>query len=180
MKITETGLEGLLVLEPTIYGDDRGYFMESFNGINFANDIHKTIFLQDNESQSSYATIRGLHYQKDKYAQAKLVRVVVGEVLDVVLDIRPNSKTYGKHFSISLTGYNKKQLFIPRGFAHGFSVLREGTIFNYKCDNLYNPEFEAGINPFDPDLKIDWLFNRNNAILSLKDKKWPNLCDIRK
>jgi dTDP-4-dehydrorhamnose 3,5-epimerase len=178
MKITETEIEGLIILEPIVYGDDRGYFMESYN--KKFDQILGVSWYQDNESMSNINTVRGLHYQKGVYAQAKLVRVITGSVIDSVVDLRLDSKTYGKSFSILLSGNNKKQLYIPRGFAHGFSVLSNNTIFNYKCDNVYKPEAEAGINPFDPDLNINWIVKEEDAILSKRDKSWSNLCEIQK
>lgn len=179
MKVTKTNLQGVLVLKPTVYKDSRGYFTETY-GSKHGGVLGPHSWMQDNESKSSIFTLRGLHYQTGFHAQAKLVRVVVGAVLDVVVDIRPTSKTYGEHFSILLTGKDNKQLYIPRGFAHGFSVLEDETIFNYKCDNYYSSWAEAGINPFDPDLNINWMVQEDEAIVSEKDKNWPNLCDIQK
>jgi len=182
MKIEETEFEGLFVIEPTVFEDERGYFLETFNALKFAEETGgiSPVFVQDNESMSDIFTVRGLHYQKGKDAQAKLVRVVEGSVIDVALDLRPDSKTFGQHYSVHLSGENKKQLYIPRGFAHGFSVITDETIFIYKCDNYYNKDSEAGINPFDPDLNIHWYVNTDEAIMSDKDKKWPNLCEIEK
>jgi dTDP-4-dehydrorhamnose 3,5-epimerase len=179
MKVVETRFDGLFIIEPTVYGDERGYFMETFKPVDFANLTGTSpIFVQENESMSHMFTVRGLHYQKGKHSQAKLVRVVTGKVIDAVVDLRPDSKTYGESFSVLLSGENKKQLYVPRGFAHGFAVLTNNTIFNYKCDNYYNPESEAGLNPFDPDLKIKWLVHESDALLSEKDGLWPNICDI--
>lgn len=179
MKVQGTSMEGLFVLEPTIHKDDRGYFMETFNEATFAAKTGANpIFVQDNESSSEIFTIRGLHYQEGEFAQAKLVRVSKGAVMDVVVDIRPDSTTYGKTFSILLNEINKKQLYIPRGFAHGFSVLEENTIFNYKCDNYYKKDAESGINPFDSDLNINWYVNHDVAIMSEKDKTWKDFCEI--
>lgn len=171
MKITPTEFRGLYVLSPTIFKDNRGYFMESFNILDFNSQIKlPSNFVQDNESQSKKMVLRGMHYQKGDFAQSKLVRVITGSVLDVVVDIRPKSKTFGKHFSIVLDNIEKKQLFIPKGFAHGFLTLSDNTIFSYKCDNFYNKNVEGGINPFDTDLNIDWGFKQDELILSDKDK----------
>jgi len=179
MNITNTEIKGLFVIEPNVYKDDRGYFMETYNKhLNDTLGIEE--WIQDNESMSNKFTVRGLHYQRSIYSQAKLVRVVQGSVIDTVVDIRAESETYGKSFSILLTGDNKKQLFVPRGFAHGFSTLANNTIFNYKCDDFYNAESECGINPFDPDLNIDWKIKGKEVIMSEKDKLWPNFCDIEK
>lgn len=181
MKIIKTDFEGLFVIQPKVFEDDRGYFLETFNAAKFAKKTGiETNFVQDNESLSDIFTVRGLHYQKGKHAQAKLVRVTQGSVIDVVLDLREGSETYGQHYSVHLSGKNKKQLYIPKGFAHGFSVLKDDTIFNYKCDAAYNKKSEAGINPYDPDLNIHWYIKADEAIMSDKDKKWPNLCDIEK
>ena len=157
MKIIETGIQGLLVLEPEIFGDDRGYFFESFSRKKFeeVTGIHVD-FVQDNESRSSYGVVRGLHFQKAPYAQAKLVRVVRGRVLDVAVDLRPDSPTYGRHHAVELSEENHLQMFIPKGFAHGFSVLSEDAVLQYKCDEYYTPESEWGIAWNDPDLNIDW------------------------
>jgi dTDP-4-dehydrorhamnose 3,5-epimerase len=176
MTVTETPLEGCVVIEPNVINDDRGYFMESFNEKRFqAETGHKVHFVQDNQSYSSKGVLRGLHYQAGEHAQAKLVRVLQGEVLDVAVDIRPESKTFGQHFSILLSAENKKQLFIPRGFAHGFLVLSETATFFYKCDNFYNKESEGGIIYNDPELGIDWAFAIDELIISDKDKTLPNL-----
>jgi dTDP-4-dehydrorhamnose 3,5-epimerase len=171
MNLIDTGLEGLFVIEPKVFGDSRGYFFESFNEKSFETKGLKYHFVQDNESFSNYGTLRGLHFQKGSSAQAKLVRVVNGKVLDVAVDIRPNSKTFGKHFSIELTGENKKMMIIPRGFAHGFVVLSETALFTYKCDNFYSPIDEGGIIFNDSDLNIDWKVPSLELILSDKDKK---------
>lgn len=179
MKVIETEFEGLLILEPTVYGDDRGYFVETY-GNEHLHTLGLHSWFQDNESMSNTFIVRGLHYQTGLHAQAKLIRVVQGAVIDAVVDLRPKSVTYGEVFTMFLSGKNKKQLYVPRGFAHGFAVLTDNTIFNYKCDNYYHPESEAGINPFDPDLNINWRIKEDEAILSKKDKLWPNLCDIQK
>ncbi|NVK51774.1 MAG: dTDP-4-dehydrorhamnose 3,5-epimerase [Flavobacteriaceae bacterium] len=176
MKATETHLAGCFVLEPTIFGDERGYFFESYTKEKFKELTGLEIeFIQDNEAFSNRGVLRGLHYQKGVDAQAKLVRVIKGKVLDVAVDLRPNSPTYGKHFSIILSEANKKQLFVPRGFAHGYAVLEDNTIFAYKCDNGYKPSSEAGILYSDPHLNIDWMLSKDEIILSEKDKKLPLL-----
>jgi dTDP-4-dehydrorhamnose 3,5-epimerase len=172
MKVTKTNLEGCFIIEPQIFGDERGYFFESFNKEKFKKLTNLDIeFLQDNEAFSNRGVLRGLHFQKGDSAQAKLVRVVKGEVLDVAVDIRPGSKTYGEHVSIILSEKNKKQLFVPRGFAHGYSVLEDNTVFSYKCDNYYCPNHEGGIVFNDEDLNIDWVLNKEEVLLSLKDNK---------
>ena len=174
MKLTKTFIDGLFVLEPKVFEDQRGYFLESYNANTFEKVTGlKVNFVQDNESKSSYGTLRGLHYQTGIYAQAKLVRVITGEVLDIAVDLRKDSPTYGKYFSILLTEKNKKQLFIPRGFAHGFVVLSSDAIFAYKCDNYYNKESEGGIIYNDPALNIDWQIDDEDMILSDKDKLHP-------
>jgi len=170
MKVRETKLKGCFVIEPTVFGDDRGYFFESFNKQKFEELTGvKTDFVQDNESFSNRGVLRGLHFQKGEHAQAKLVRVIQGRVLDVAVDLRKDSETYGQHFSIELTGENKLQLYVPRGFAHGFSVLEDNTRFAYKCDNYYNKESEGGIIYNDPILGIDWGLKKEEVLLSEKD-----------
>jgi len=180
MKITTTKLAGCFVLTPTVFSDDRGSFFESFNQKVF---LEKTgieaRFVQDNQSISQRGTLRGLHFQKEGFAQAKLVRVVQGKVLDVVVDLRPSSKTYGQHFSMVLTGENNQQIFIPKGFAHGFSVLEDQTVFSYKCDTYYQPDSEGGIHYNDPILAIDWMLNPAELVLSEKDKNLPNFTKKR-
>ena len=173
MKAIKTPIEGLYVIEPRVFSDSRGYFFESFNYHDFAEAVGPVNFVQDNESRSSYGVVRGLHYQKEPYAQAKLVRVVRGAVLDVAVDIRPGSPTYGKHFSCVLSGENHLQMYIPRGFAHGFSVLSDEVVFQYKCDEFYHPEAEGAIRWDDPDLGIDWQIPASDIILSEKDKNHP-------
>ncbi len=173
MKIIETFIKNLVVIEPTVFVDERGYFFESFNEKQFANFGLNYNFIQDNESKSTYGVIRGLHYQLEPYAQAKLVRVLQGCVFDVAVDLRKNSPTFGKWFGQELSSDNKLQLLIPRGFAHGFSVLSETAIFIYKCDGLYNKEAERGININDKFLSIDWKVNINQSIISEKDIKQP-------
>ena len=170
MPFKETGIQGLYVFEPKVLSDERGYFYESYNE-NIFNDFGITTrFVQDNQSYSKKNTIRGLHYQLNPNAQAKLVRVIYGEVLDVAVDLRRHSPTYGKHFSVRLSADNHLQLYIPRGFAHGYSVLSETAIFFYKCDGFYHKKSERGILYNDPDLAIDWLVNEQDAIVSQKDK----------
>ena len=170
MKIFETPIKDLLVVQPTVFNDSRGYFFESFNEQKFNELTHtNTHFVQDNRAFSSYGVLRGLHFQNPPYAQAKLVSVFKGKVLDVVVDIRKHSATYGQHFSIELTEENKTQLFVPRGFAHGYVVLSQTAEFFYKCDNFYNKASEGGLAYNDPDLKIDWQINMADAIVSEKD-----------
>lgn len=176
MKIKETHIPGLLVVEPQVYGDSRGYFFESFNAAKFAEQTGiDTQFVQDNESRSSYGVVRGLHMQLPPHAQAKLVRVVEGSVLDVAVDLRKDSPTFGKHFAIELTGENHLQVYIPKGFAHGFSVLSETAVFQYKCDGYYAPASEAAIAWNDPDLAIDWKLPIEAVVLSDKDRNHPSL-----
>jgi dTDP-4-dehydrorhamnose 3,5-epimerase len=173
MPFIETGFKGLKIFEPKVFSDSRGYFFESFNKQAFHDAGIDVEFVQDNESRSQRGVLRGLHYQLNPMAQAKLVRVVEGEVLDVVVDIRKGSPTFGKHFNLVISAENKKQLFIPRGFAHGFSVLSETCIFQYKCDNYYSKESERGISYNDPELSIDWGFDLSTAVVSDKDKVLP-------
>lgn len=177
MKIIETGFKGLLVIKPVIHSDQRGYFFESFNQAGFRNAGLEFTSVQDNESKSSNGVIRGLHYQLNPFPQAKLIRVVSGKILDVALDIRRGSLTFGKWFGIELDSDNKDQLLIPHGFAHGFSVLSETAIIQYKCDNVYNPQYERGINVTDPELDINWKLGATTPIISEKDLKQPFLKD---
>ncbi len=171
MEVTETYLKGCFIIEPQVFGDERGCFFESFNKNKFRKLTGIEIeFVQDNEAFSNRGVIRGLHFQKGQFAQAKLVRVVKGVVLDVTVDLRPGSKTFGKHFSIILSSENKKQLFVPRGFAHGYAVLEDHTVFSYKCDNYYNKESESGVIYNDTDLDIDWMLEENEIQLSKKDE----------
>lgn len=175
MTVTETGLKDCFIIEPQVFDDGRGYFFESFNQQRFHEKTGLDItFVQDNESKSNRGVLRGLHFQKGEFAQAKLVRIIKGKALDVVVDIRKESPTFGKTFSLLLSEENQKQLFLPRGFAHGFSVLEDDTIFSYKCDNYYNKASESGIIYNDPDLNIDWLLEGNEILLSEKDKELPN------
>lgn len=175
MNVIETGIEGLVVIEPKVFGDERGYFFESFNEREFTEKVGPVHFVQDNESKSRYGVVRGLHFQKGEFAQAKLVRVVRGSVLDVAVDLRAGSPTYGKWHAEELTEENHRMMFIPRGFAHGFSVLSEEVVFQYKCDNLYCPSAEGAIAWNDPALAIDWRIPRESVILSEKDKHHPFL-----
>lgn len=177
MKIHETKIPGLLVIEPKVFEDNRGYFFESFNQKRFQEQNLNYTFVQDNESLSSYGTIRGLHYQLAPYAQAKLVRVISGKVFDVAVDIRKNSPTFGEWQGIELSAENKNQLLIPKGFAHGFSVLSDKAIVMYKCDSFYAPESERGINFKDRELNIDWKIPEDKAIISAKDRVLPDLKD---
>ena len=177
MEIIKTEIEGLLIIKPKVFEDNRGYFFESFNKQVFEENGINYNFIQDNESKSSYGVIRGLHYQLAPYAQTKLVRVLQGKVLDVAVDLRKGSPTFGKWHSIELSAENKTQFLIPQGFAHGFSVLSETAIFAYKCDNLYNKESERGINFNDKSLNIDWKIPADKAIISAKDKVNPCLND---
>ncbi|MFN8299029.1 MAG: dTDP-4-dehydrorhamnose 3,5-epimerase [Chitinophagales bacterium] len=173
MPFIETGFEGLKVFEPRVFADARGYFFESFNKQVFAEAGITSEFVQDNESRSSRGVLRGLHYQLNPMAQAKLVRVVEGAVLDVAVDIRKGSPTFGKHYALELSAENKKQLYIPRGFAHGFAVLSESCIFQYKCDNFYSKESEGGILFSDAELGIDWMLKPEEVLVSDKDKILP-------
>ena len=171
MKIRETGISGLVVIEPDVFGDSRGYFMESFSLKKFRELTgHDVEFVQDNESLSSYGVVRGLHFQRPPHAQSKLVRVVSGRVLDVAVDLRADSPTYGKHYAIELSGDNHLQMFMPKGFAHGFAVLSEEAVFQYKCDEYYAPESEGGVAWDDPELAIDWRIPREDVRLSEKDR----------
>lgn len=180
MKVTKTFIEGLLLIEPDVHGDSRGYFMESFNARTFRELTGiDADFVQDNESKSSYGVVRGLHFQRPPHAQAKLVRVVEGRVLDVAVDLREGSETYGKHFAVELSEENHFQMYIPKGFAHGFSVLSEKVVFQYKCDDYYAPETEGALAWDDPDLAIDWRIPHESVRLSEKDKNHPRLKDLK-
>ncbi len=180
MKVIETKLKGCFVIEPTIFGDERGYFFESFNKEKFKELTGvDTEFVQDNQAFSNRGVLRGLHFQKGEFAQAKLVRVVKGKVLDVVVDLRPDSKTYGETVSCVLSEENKKQLFVPRGFAHGYAVLEDNTIFFYKCDNYYQPTSEGGIIYNDTSLNIDWMLSENEIILSAKDRILKSITEFK-
>jgi dTDP-4-dehydrorhamnose 3,5-epimerase len=174
MNIELTPLEGCMLIKPAVFGDERGYFFESFNQKKFADLTgYDTVFVQDNQSYSTRGVLRGLHLQKGRSSQAKLVSVVRGEVLDVAVDLRSGSATYGKHFDARLSEHNKMQLFIPRGFAHGFVVLSEDAIFQYKCDNYYDKTAEGGIHYSDPGLAIDWILPADQLIVSSKDMELP-------
>jgi dTDP-4-dehydrorhamnose 3,5-epimerase len=174
MKVVETGFEGLFVLEPRVFADERGYFFESFNSQTFKNNGLDFEWVQDNQSQSKYGVVRGLHFQKPPYAQTKLIRVLKGEILDVVVDLRHDMPTYGKSFSVVLSSQNHLQLLIPKGFAHGFSVLSEEADVMYKCDALYNKESESGILFNDPKLGIDWQVVQDKMVVSDKDLVLPS------
>lgn len=178
MKVTTTNIEGILILQPQVFGDERGYFFESFSEKEFQKAVGDVRFVQDNESKSKYGVLRGLHYQLPPFTQSKLVRVVKGRVLDIAVDIRKKSSTYGKYVAVELSEDNKRQVFIPRGFAHGFAVLSEEAVFQYKCDCYYAPGQEGAIRYDDPDLNIDWKIPAEDMILSEKDKKHPFLKDI--
>lgn len=176
MNVIKTDIEGVVIIEPKVFGDNRGYFFESFNAREFeAQTGQKIDFVQDNESKSCYGVVRGLHFQKGDKGQSKLVRVVSGAVLDVAVDIRPDSPTFGKYVSVELTAENHRQFFIPKGFAHGFAVLSPEAVFQYKCDEFYCPEAEGAIAWDDPDLAIDWRIPAEDVVLSEKDKKHPRL-----
>jgi dTDP-4-dehydrorhamnose 3,5-epimerase len=177
MEITKTHIDGLWIIEPKVFGDKRGYFIETYRESMYKEAGISSRFIQDNESMSNRGVIRGLHYQIEPYSQAKLVRVIQGMVFDVALDLRKNSPSFGKWFGVVLSGENKKQFYIPKGFAHGFSVLKDETIFAYKCDNIYNPESERGIKYNDPSLEIDWMIKPEEAIISEKDLNNPTIAD---
>ncbi len=177
MNIIETKLSGLLIIEPKVFEDNRGYFFESYNKKKWEEAGIDINFVQDNQSLSGYGVIRGLHYQLAPYAQTKLVRVLHGKVLDIVVDIRQGSLTFGHSLGIGLSSDNKKQVLIPQGFAHGFVVLSEQAVFHYKCDKYYNPEFERGIHPIDPDLNIIWQIPAKDQLISKKDRKLPRFSE---
>ena len=177
MKVIPTEIEGVVLLEPDVFGDERGYFFESYSEQSFDRLVRPVRFVQDNESMSKYGVLRGLHFQRGAHAQSKLVRVVRGRVLDVAVDIRRGSPTFGRHVSVELTEDNKRQFFIPRGFAHGFSVLSDEAVFQYKCDNLYAPESEGAIAWNDPSLDIDWHLPPGDVVLSPKDSGHPRLAE---
>lgn len=179
MEIIKTTIEGVVIIEPRIFKDDRGYFFESFSQKEFDEKVRKIQFVQDNESKSSYGVLRGLHFQKPPHAQSKLVRVIKGAVLDIAVDIRRDSPTFGQHVAVELTEENHRQFFIPRGFAHGFSVLTDEVIFQYKCDNLYAPQSEGALAWDDPDLGIDWRIPAEKVVLSEKDLHHSRLKDAQ-
>ena len=178
MKITNTALDGVVIIEPQVFEDARGYFFESWNKAKMEEAGLNYDFIQDNQSKSCYGTIRGIHFQKGEFSQAKLVRVLQGTVLDVAVDLRKDSKTFGQHVAVELSAENNRQLMIPRGFGHGFSVLTPTAVFAYKCDNVYNKASEAGIRFDDPALGIDWKVKPEEAVLSDKDKILPFLKDV--
>ncbi len=178
MEVIKTEIEGVVILEPRLFCDERGYFFESFSQREFAEKVLDTEFVQDNESKSSYGVMRGLHFQRPPFTQGKLVRCVRGAVLDVAVDIRRGSPTYGRHVAVELTEDNHRQLFIPHGFAHGFSVLTTEAVFQYKCDNYYAPQSDGGISILDESLGIDWRIPVEKALLSEKDTKHPLLADF--
>ena len=178
MNYIKTDIEGVKIIEPKVFGDERGYFFESFSQKEFDENVCKTVFVQDNESKSCYGVLRGLHFQMPPFAQAKLVRCVRGRVLDVAVDIRKGSPTYGKHITCELSEENHRMFFVPRGFAHGFSVLSETAIFQYKCDNYYAPQSEGALMWNDKDLNINWLVPEDKVILSEKDKHHPLFKDF--
>ena len=178
MKVTKTAIEGVFIIEPVVFEDERGYFFESYNQADLKRQGSDYNFIQDTQSKSRYGTIRGIHFQKGEFSQAKLVRVLEGTVLDVAVDLRKNSPTFGQHIAVELSAENKRQLMIPRGFGHGFSVLSDTAVFAYKCDNVYNKASESGILYNDPALNIDWKIDIDKAILSEKDKNNPLLEEV--
>ena len=178
MEVIKTAIEGVYVIEPKVFGDARGYFFESFSEREFQEKVGDIHFVQDNESMSKYGVMRGLHFQRPPYAQSKLVRCVKGKVIDVAVDIRKGSPTYGQHVAVLLTEDNHRQFFIPQGFAHGFAVLSESAVFQYKCDNFYHPEVDGGISILDESLGIDWGLTMEEALLSDKDTKHPKLAEF--
>ena len=177
-NLVKTGFEGLYIFEPQVFADERGYFFESYNRQRLEENGIKTNFVQDNESKSSYGVIRGLHCQLNPFAQTKLLRVIIGKIIDVALDLRRDSKTFGSFYLVELSDSNKKQFYIPPGFAHGFSVISDYAIVNYKCDNFYSKESERGINPLDTDLNIDWKIEKSMQILSEKDTQSVRFKDV--
>ena len=178
MEVIRTNIDGVVIIEPRVFKDARGYFFESFSQREFDEKVRKINFVQDNESMSCYGVMRGLHFQRPPYTQSKLVRCVKGAVLDVVVDIRKGSPTYGEHIAVELTEENRRQFFVPRGFAHGFAVLSETAVFQYKCDNFYHPEADDGISIVDDSLGIDWKIDAEKALLSEKDTKHVLLEDF--
>ena len=178
MKVVDTFIEGIKVIEPKIFEDSRGFFYECWNQKQFEETGISNNWIQDNHAKSTYGVVRGLHFQIEPFAQAKLVRVSAGTVIDVVVDLRKNSKTYGKHLSIILSSENKKQIYIPRGFAHGYGVLSKVAEFQYKCDNIYSKKDEKGLNPLDPKLNIDWKIPKKLILLSDKDKQAPKFTEL--
>lgn len=177
MEVIKTDIEGVVIIEPRIFKDERGYFYESFSQREFEEKVCRTVFVQDNQSKSSYGVLRGLHFQKPPYCQSKLVRCIKGAVLDVAVDIRKGSPTFGKYVAVELTEENHRQFFVPRGFAHGFAVLSEEAVFQYKCDNFYCKESEGSVAWNDPQLAIDWRIPADKVLLSEKDKLSKNIAD---
>ena len=177
MEVIKTEIDGVVIIEPRIFKDDRGYFYESFSQREFEEKVCRTTFVQDNQSKSSYGVLRGLHFQKPPYCQSKLVRCIKGAVLDVAVDIRKGSPTFGKYVAVELTEDNHRQFFVPRGFAHGFAVLSEEAVFQYKCDNFYNKEREGSVAWNDPQLGIDWRIPAEKVLLSEKDKLSKTVAD---
>ncbi|MEI6140063.1 MAG: dTDP-4-dehydrorhamnose 3,5-epimerase [Mariniphaga sp.] len=178
MKVIVTQIPEVLIFEPDVFGDQRGYFFESFRKDIFEEYVEKVQFVQDNQSKSGFGVLRGLHYQRPPFAQAKLVQCLQGEVLDIAVDIRIGSPTYGQHVPVRLSEENHRQLFIPRGFAHGFIVLSENAVFSYKCDNYYYPDADGGLAWSDPEINIDWILTSDQIKLSEKDKKQPSLAQV--
>ena len=178
MDVIKTAIEGVVIIEPKVFKDARGYFFESFSQREFEEKVRKINFVQDNESMSSYGVMRGLHFQRPPFTQSKLVRCVRGSVLDVAVDLRKGSPTYGQSVAVELTEDNHRQFFIPKGFAHGFAVLSESAVFQYKCDEFYHPEADGGISILDESLGIDWRIPADKAILSDKDLKHPRLAEF--
>ena len=178
MEVIKTDIDGVVIIEPRIFKDSRGYFFESYSKREFDEKVRPVDFVQDNESMSAKGVMRGLHFQRPPYTQSKLVRCVRGRVLDVAVDIRKGSPTYGRHVAVVLSEDNHRQFFVPRGFAHGFAVLSDIAVFQYKCDNYYHPESDGGISIADESLGIDWLVDPSEAILSEKDTRHPLLCDF--
>ena len=177
MEVIKTEIEGVVIIEPRIFKDDRGYFYESFSQREFEEKVCRTTFVQDNQSKSSYGVVRGLHFQKPPYSQSKLVRCIKGAVLDIAVDIRKGSPTFGKYVAVELTEDNHRQFFVPRGFAHGFAVLSDEAVFQYKCDNFYNKESEGSVAWNDPELAIDWRIPAEKVLLSEKDKQSKTISD---
>lgn len=179
MNVIKTDIEGVVIIEPKVFGDERGYFFESWSQREFDEKVRRVRFVQDNESRSVYGVVRGLHFQSGEHAQSKLVRVVEGRVLDVAVDVRRGSPTFGRYVAVELSAENKRQLFIPRGFAHGFSVLSATATFQYKCDNAYAPQSEGSVIWNDPAIGIDWRLPASDVVLSEKDRRHPTLADAK-
>jgi len=179
MPFTSTGFPGLLIFDPVVHGDDRGYFFESYNADTFKKDQVEYVFVQDNQARSSYGVVRGLHFQNEPHAQTKLIRALEGVILDVVVDLRVGSPTHGKVFSIELSAANKKQLLVPKGFAHGYSVISQTAEVFYKCDRVYNKASEGGVAYNDPALAINWQIPAGKMLLSPKDEQYPNFADCK-